>query len=30
LIDFISWELEVGNGENPRPQRKVFYSILSK
>ena len=29
-IDFISWEQEVGNGENSVPQRKVFYTIMSK
>ena len=30
LIDFISWEQEVGNDLDPRSQRKVFYTILSK
>jgi len=29
-MDFISWEEEVGNNENPRPQHKVFYTIISK
>ena len=29
-MDFISWEQEVGNDENPRPQHKVFYTIMSK